>query len=337
MKVQVLHAFGSAHLAWQERPDPQPGPRQVVVRVRGASLNYRDLLMIKGQYNPRQALPLVPLSDGAGEVVAVGEAVQRVKIGDRVAGLFSQRWLSGPPQREHLRATLGGPLDGALQELWLLDEDGVALVPPHMDDLEAATLPCAALTAWTSLVTHGQVQPGETVLIQGTGGVSVFALQIAVLAGARAIVTSSSDDKLARARSLGAWQTINYRTTPQWAKAAVQLTGGRGVDHVVEVGGAATMAQSLQAVRPGGHVSVIGVLSGGGGELNLLPILMGNLRVQGVMVGHRDSFEAMVRAFSHARLRPVIDHVLGWHELPAALARMEAGSHLGKIVLRVDG
>ncbi|MBI5609307.1 MAG: NAD(P)-dependent alcohol dehydrogenase [Deltaproteobacteria bacterium] len=336
MYAVELREFGIAHLHMCERPAPTPGPEQVLVRVRAASLNYRDLMMIQGRYNPKQPLPLVPLSDGAGEVVAVGSAVDRVRVGDRVVGLFSQKWFGGEPTREQLRATLGGPLDGSLQELWVLHQDGVAKFPEHMSFREAATLPCAALTAWTALVDHGHVQPGETVLLQGTGGVSVFALQIAKLAGARCIVTSSSPQKRERAEQLGAWQTVDYREDPNWHKTALALTGGRGVDHVVEVGGAGTLAKSLLAVRGGGHVAVIGVLSGGAGELPVTAILMNALRIQGVLVGHRQSFEAMCRAFEQAELRPVVDQVFSWRDLGPALQHMEQAQHFGKIVLDID-
>lgn len=336
MRVIELPAFGAANLRFAQRPDPAPGPREVLVRVHATSINYRDLLMIAGQYNPKQALPLVPFSDGAGEVVAVGAGVQRVRVGDRVCGMFAQKWLSGPPVRENLRATLGGPLDGALQELWLLPEDGVARFAPHLSYAEAATLPCAGVTAWSALVEQGHVQAGDTVLVQGTGGVSMFALQLGVLCGARVIVTSSSDDKLQRAQGLGAWQTINYRATPQWGKAVLAKTDGRGVDHVIEVGGAGTMQQSLQCVRPGGHVAVIGVLAGGGGDINLLPILMGNLRVLGVLVGSRDAFEALNRAIATSGLRPVVDRTFAWTEIGAALDLARSGGHFGKVVVTLD-
>lgn len=336
MRTIELRGWGLDHLALAERPEPAPGPGQVVVRVRAASLNYRDLLLVHGLYNPKQKLPIVPCSDGAGEVVAVGEGVARVRGGDRVCPTFHQAWLAGEPTRERLRATLGSPLDGTLSELMLVGEEGLVAVPEHLTDEEAATLPCAALTAWNALVTEGKVVAGDTVLVQGTGGVSIFALQLGVLLGARVIVTSSSDAKLARARELGAWEGINYKQVPAWGVRARELTGGRGVDHVVEVGGAGTFEQSLQALRPGGTLSLIGVLAGAALELRLTAIQMRMLRVQGLLVGHRDSFEAMNRALAHHRLRPVVDRVFPLEEARAAFEHMQAGAHFGKIVVRVS-
>lgn len=336
MRVLELHeSFGLDHLRFTDRPEPQPGPGQVLLRMRAASLNYRDLLMIEGQYNPRQRLPLIPLSDGVGEVIALGPDVTRVALGDRVAPLFAQKWLSGPPDRERLRATLGGPLDGVLAEHAVFPQESLVLVPDHLSDVEAATLPCAALTAWTALMEQGQLRPGETVLVQGTGGVATFALQFAVLAGAKVIVTSRTEAKLEQARGRGAWQTIATDSTPAWGKRAVELTSGAGVDHVIELGGAGTFAQSLQAVRPGGHIAVIGVLGGAAVQTSLLPILMNHLRILGVLVGHRDAFEAMNRAIGHHGMRPVLDRVFDWHDTAEALAYLRAGSHVGKVCLRI--
>ena len=333
--VEVRDAFGLDHLTLAERPGPRPGFGQVRVRVRASSLNYRDLMMIRGEYNPRQKLPLIPNSDGAGEVIEIGEGVTRVKVGDRVCGVFAQRWISGEPTREKMRSTLGGPLDGMLAEEVVLSEEGVTPVPSHLADEEAATLPCAAVTAWNALVNEGGIKAGDTVLVQGTGGVSIFALQFARLLGARVIVTSSRDDKLARARELGAAEGINYRATPDWGAAARKLTGGVGVDCVVEVGGAGTFAQSLQAVRPGGRIGVIGVLAGGATQVSLTAILMQKIRVQGILVGDRESFEAMNRAIALHALRPVIDRVFPLEETRAAFEHMAAGNHFGKIVVRV--
>lgn len=332
---EIQGGFGLDHLKLTERPDPEPGAGQVRVRVRAVSLNRRDLMMVEGQYNPRQPLPLVPCSDGVGEVVAVGPGVEHVEVGDRVCGLFCQRWEAGAPDREALRTTLGGPLDGMLAEEVVLPERGVAKVPAYLTDEEAATLPCAALTAWSALVTQSETKPGDVVLTLGTGGVSLFAVQIARLLGARVILTSSSHDKLARAKELGAEAGIHYGEEPEWGRAARALAGGEGVDHVLELGGAGTFEQSLKAVRLGGHISVIGALAGNKQPISLTPVLMGNLRVQGVFVGHRQGFIAMCRAFEAAKLRPVVDEVVPFSEARAAFERMKREQHFGKICIRV--
>jgi NADPH:quinone reductase-like Zn-dependent oxidoreductase len=335
MRVWELQQdFGIDRLHEAERPAPAPGPYEVLVEIGATCLNYRDILMVRGAYNPKQPLPLVPLSDGAGTVVATGDGVSRVQVGDRVAGMFAQGWIDGGPSKERLRRTLGGPLDGMLAERVVLPEHGVAKVPEHMDDVQAATLPCAALTAWSALVTHGSIKAGDVVLVQGTGGVSIFALQIAKLLGARVIATSSRDDKLARAQQLGADATINYVSEEQWGKAARGFTDGEGVDHVVEVGGAGTLGQSIRAIRPGGTISVIGVLSGGKSELDIRPVLMQNVRLQGILVGHRTGFEAMARAMTHHRLEPVVDRVFSWEEARSAFEHLASGQHLGKVCIR---
>jgi NADPH:quinone reductase-like Zn-dependent oxidoreductase len=335
MKVyEVRGKFGLESLAAAERPQPQPGPHEVLVRVRAVALNYRDLLVVKGAYNPKMPLPRVPCSDAAGEVAAVGEKVNRVRVGQRVAGLFMPAWQSGELTEAKASSALGGGVDGVLAEYVILPEDGVVAVPEHLDDVEAATLPCAAVTAWHALVTEGGVKPGDTVLVQGTGGVSLFALQFARLAGARVIATSSRDDKLERVRALGASAGINYKTTPEWGERGRVLSGG-GVDHVVEVGGAGTLAQSLRAVRLGGRVSLIGVLSGGAGQISLFPVLMKNVRVQGIFVGSGEMFEAMNRAIAAHQLRPVVDRVFPFEQVPDAFRHLESGAHFGKVVVRV--
>jgi NADPH:quinone reductase-like Zn-dependent oxidoreductase len=333
--IELQNTFGIDSLTLAERPEPRPGPRQVLVKMRACSLNYRDLLVVTGAYNPKLRLPLVPLSDGAGEVVALGEGVTRVKTGDRVAALFMQKWLAGELTEAKARSALGGGNDGVLAEYAVFDEDGLVHVPGHLSDEEAATLPCAAVTAWHALVTEGHVKAGDTVLVQGTGGVSLFALQFARLAGARIIVTSSRDEKLARALHLGASDGINYKSHPDWDKRARALTGDVGVDYVVEVGGAGTLAKSLRAVRSGGHISLIGILTGGGGEINPLPILMKNVRVQGIFVGSREMFEAMNRAIALHQLRPVVDRVFPFPEVRAALQYLQSAAHFGKICLRI--
>ena len=339
--LEIQNEFGLENLHLAERPTPEADdlqPGEVLLEMRAASLNFRDLRMVQGLYNPRQPLPLIPCSDGVGEVIAIGdgaEGVGRVAVGDRVATLFAQKWRAGEPTPERARSTLGGPLDGTLAERMVLPADGVVAVPDHLSDEEAATLPCAALTAWSALVAHGRIKAGDTVLLQGTGGVSIFALQFARLLGARVVITSSSDEKLERARDLGAWETINYRTTEAWGKEARKLTGGRGVDHVVEVGGAGTLEQSLAAVRMGGSISIIGVLDSTLSPVNVIPILMNQIRLQGILVGHRDSFEAMNRAIAEARLKPIVDRTFPLEETRAALDHMAAGRHFGKVCVRV--
>ncbi len=333
--VELSGSFGVDNLRLSERPAPTPGPGQLVMAVTAASLNYRDWLMVEGLYNPRQRLPLIPVSDGVGRVIAVGEGTTRVKVGDRVSPHFFPAWASGEPSSAKMRPALGGPLDGALTEQWLVDEDAVVHVPEHLTDEEAACLPCAALTAWNALTIRGEVRAGDTVLLQGTGGVSLAALQLSKALGARVVITSSSDEKLQRARALGADLTVNYRSTPEWGKAVRALAGGDGVDHVIEVGGAGTLAQSLRALRPGGQVSLIGVLSGGSGDVSLFPILMHNVRVQGITVGDRESFESMNRAIAQHRLRPIVDRVFPLEEARAAFAHLKSGKHFGKVVIRV--
>ncbi len=338
MRAMIIDgAFGLDHLRVVERDEPEPGPGQVKLRMRAASLNYRDLLTVRGHYDPRQPLPLVPCSDGVGVVEAVGEGVDRVAVGDRVCPIFCQRWIDGPPDRDALRSTLGGPLDGTLAEVMVVDQRGLVVPPAHLTDAECATLPCAAVTAWTALFTEGGLEAGRTVLVLGTGGVSVFALQLARAAGATVIVTSSSDDKLARARELGAGHTINYRETPAWSAAVREITGGRGVDHVVEVGGAGTLEQSVRSAAIGGQVAVIGVLSGAKSALAVTPILMGYLRLQGILVGHRESFEALNAFIARHQLRPQISDTVPLDEVRAGFELMARGGHFGKITVSLDG
>ncbi len=334
MKALVVEgSFGLDSLSLQERPDPTPGPGEVVLGMRAASLNYRDLLMVQGLYNPRQTLPLIPASDGVGEVLAVGAGVTRVAVGDRVCPIFAQAWLAGEPTRAKLKTTLGGPLNGTLTQKMLLSAESVVKVPAYLTDAEAACLPCAAVTAWSALVTQGRVTAGDSVLTLGTGGVSVFALQLGKMLGARVMVTSSSGEKLERARELGADAVVNYVDEPEWGRTAKAFAGGDGIDHVIEVGGGKTLAQSLKAVRPGGTISIIGVLAGTTTDVNLLPVLMQNIRLQGVIVGHRESFEAMNRALEAHQLRPVVDRVFALSETQAALKHMGRGDHFGKICI----
>ncbi len=332
--IELKGAFGTENLVLAEREMPRPGPGEILLRMKAASLNYRDLLTIQGLYNPSQLLPLIPCSDGVGEVIEVGEGVTRIRPGDRVATTFFQGWISGEPDPERVRNTLGGPCDGVLAEYMVLEEAGVVHVPDYLTDEQAATLPCAALTAWSALVTYGSIRPGEIVLVLGTGGVALFALQFAKLLGARVYVLSSSDAKLEKAIRLGADRGINYKKTPAWGKALRQETGGRGVDHIIELGGAGTLQESLTAIRIGGHISLIGVLAGPETQLNIRPILMRNVRIQGIFVGNRDSFEAMNRALAAHKIEPVIDRILPFEEVRTALKIMAHGEHFGKICLR---
>ncbi|MFO0929283.1 MAG: NAD(P)-dependent alcohol dehydrogenase [Gemmataceae bacterium] len=331
---EIRGGFGLEALHRVDRPDPQPGRGEAVVKIRAAALNYRDLLVVKGAYNPKMSLPRIPLSDAVGEVVAVGADVSRVKVGQRVAAAFMTGWIEGELNDAKARTALGGAVDGLLCQLAALPADALVPVPAHLSDEEAATLPCAAVTAWNGLVATGGVKPGDSVLVMGTGGVSLFALQLARLAGARVIATSSSDEKLTRVKQLGAHEGINYRTMPEWGEQVRQLTAGRGVDHIIEVGGAGTLAQSLRAVRTGGHIALIGVLSGYG-QVNPLPILMRGVRVNGIFVGSRDMFEAMNRAIELHRLQPIVDRVFPFDEAVAAFRYLESGSHFGKVVIRL--
>jgi NADPH:quinone reductase-like Zn-dependent oxidoreductase len=336
MKAYVIQdKFGIDSLTLTERPDPRPGHGQVLLRMRAWSLNYRDLMVVKGVYNPKLRLPFIPFSDGVGEVVGTGDGVSRVKAGDRVAGSFMQKWLDGELTDAKARTSLGGGGEGMLAEYVVLSEEGVVPVPAHLTDEEAATLPCAAVTAWNALVPSGHVKAGDTVLAQGTGGVSLFAHQFARLNGARILITSSSDDKLARALQLGASDGINYKKTPEWEERVRELTNGVGVDHVVEVGGAGTLGKALRAVRTGGHIALIGVLTGNSGQVNPVPVLMKGVRLQGIYVGSRAMFEAMNRAIALHQLRPVVDRVFPFAEVREALRYMESGAHFGKICVRM--
>ena len=336
MKVYELQAVGNLNgLVPVEHAHPEPGPGQVVIRVRAVSLNYRDLLVVNGSYG-KISLPLIPISDGVGEVTVVGDGVTRWKTGDRVAATFFPDWIAGDVTPERTRAARGaGSTSGMLAEFVVVPEHAVVRLPGHLSFEEAATLPCAALTAWNALVEQGQIKAGDTVVLLGTGGVSLFGLQLARLHGARTIITSSSDAKLDRARQLGADETINYRTFPNWEEKVLELTG-RGADHVLEVGGAGTFAKSLRATRPGGHIALIGVLAGVATELKVTDILMKSLRVHGIFVGNRDMFEAMNRAISQHALKPVIDLVFPFGKAREAYEYLQSGQHFGKVVISVE-
>ncbi len=312
-----------------ERAKPEPGPNQVLVKLCAASLNFRDVAIVIGKYigGPVDH-NTVPLSDGAGEVEAVGEGVTAFSPGDRVVATFFQ-----PPHG----APLGSPLDGALAEYGVFDQGGLVPIPENLSFEQAATLPCAGVTAWNALFDGRRVKPGDTVLTLGTGGVSIQALQLAKSAGARVIITSSSDDKLARARELGADETINYKTTPDWAAAVRELTGGQGADQIVELGGSGTLPQSYQAVGPKGEIALIGVLTPPDGDLSPHPMMIKRATLRGIFVGEKADFEALNRAIEVNGIEPVVDDVLDFDDAPKAYERMMQASHFGKLVIRIGG
>jgi NADPH:quinone reductase-like Zn-dependent oxidoreductase len=314
---------------------PEPGPTEVLVDLHAASLNYRDLMTVTGTYNPKMALPRIPGSDAAGIVTTIGSAVTRFKVGDHVTSLFFQDWLDGPIQSTTGKSALGGPIDGVFSTAHLFPEQGLIHAPAGYTHAEAATLPCSALTAWNALVEKGHLHSGQTVLVLGTGGVSIFALQFAKAHGARVLITSSSDEKLARARTLGADETINYRTHPDWDREVLRLTNNRGADHIVEVGGAGTLPLSFKSVTPGGYIYVIGVLAGKGQLIDPTPILAKAIHVEGVYVGSRAMYQRMNAAIDTNHLHPVIDSTFPLTQAHQALAHLQSGNHFGKIVLNL--
>jgi NADPH:quinone reductase-like Zn-dependent oxidoreductase len=332
---QINGSFSVDGLQLNQVAASEPGPGEVVVKVKAVSLNFRDLLVVKGLYSKKVPQPLTICSDAAGEVSAVGSGVTRVKPGDRVAGIFMQSWIAGEPNEAKAKSAMGAFFQGVLAEEVKLQEDGLVTVPAHLSDEEAATLPCAAVTAWNALFAQGRLQAGESVLVQGSGGVSIFALQFAAAAGARVIATSSSDAKLERMQSMGAHHTVNYVTQPDWEEFARKATGGRGVDHIVEIGGPATIGKSIRAARMGGSIYLIGNRAEGAADVNLTAALMKSVRIQGVFVGSREMFETMNRAIELHRIRPVVDRVFSMEEGHEALRYFESGQHFGKVVIRV--
>jgi NADPH:quinone reductase-like Zn-dependent oxidoreductase len=331
---QIEGGWGMEHLRLSTRPQPQAGPGQVVVQMKASSLNYRDLVVPNRGYGSHTGtLPLIPVSDGVGVVTEVGQGVTRVAVGDRVCPTYFQRWISGEPDLERLTQSLGGPIDGTMAEYMCLSEDGVCRVPAHLSDVEAATLPCAALTAWSALVTGSNTRPADRVLIQGCGGVALFALAFAKILGAHVTVISSSDERIERVKQMGADAALNYRSTPEWAKATRDITGGRGYDLILELGGEKTLPQSLRCIRPGGTVAMIGILSGSAMTASLGQVITRQVRLQGVTVGHRDGFEAMLRAIEQHRLKPVVDRVFAFEDLKEAMAYLQSGLQFGKVCL----
>ena len=332
---ELKEAIGPAGLALTtERPEPEAGPGEVKIKVHATSLNFRDLLVADGKYPAKKDSSLIPLSDGAGEVVAIGAGVSRFKVGDRVAGTFFQGWSGGAIPADVASHALGGTFDGMLAEYVILPEGGVIHTPGHLSFEEAATLPCAGVTAWNAIVEAGRIRAGETVLLLGTGGVSMFALQFAKLHGAHVIIASSSDEKLARAKALGADTLINYRTTPDWEQEVVKATGGRGVDIVVEVGGAGTLERSIKSVRIGGFIAIIGVLAGVG-QIDPRPIIGRAVRLQGIFVGSSEMFASMNRGIAQTALKPIIGRTFAFDEAKQAYDYQASGSHFGKIVVKV--
>ena len=330
---EIQDNFGLENLQQTERPDPEVEAGYVRLKMKAWSPNYRDILMIQGAYNPNQPLPLIPFSDAVGEVVEVGGDVDRVSVGDRVCPIFARDWVAGEPTKKRLKTALGGPLDGTLAEQMVLPDHAVVPVPEYLTDAEAATLPCAGVTAWNALMEQGDVTAGDTVATLGTGGVSSFALLFAKAAGAEVIITSSQDAKLEQMADYGADFGINYEDVPEWGSRIKEWTGGTGADHIVEVGGANTLEQSVRGVGIGGHLSLNGRLDGTNQDFNVIPVLMQNIRIQGVIVGHREMFEHMCDALAANDIHPVVDRSFGFDEVHDALQYVIEGRHIGKVAI----
>lgn len=333
MRAFQITQFGLENLRLVDLPTPACGDGMVLIRVHATSLNYRDLLMVRGHYDPKLKMPRIPLSDGAGEVVAVGAGVARFKPGDRVVGLFLQNWQDGGPSQAKSRGGLGGDIDGMLADYVALPERGVSHFPAHLSYQEAATLPCAALTAWNALFHAANTKPGDTIVIQGTGGVSIFALQFAKLVGARVLGTSSSDEKLERAKTLGLAKALNYKENPEWSSWVKKQTSGEGADVIVEVGGAGTLKESMKAVRVGGTIAQIGVLTSSEERFEVTSVLMRQIRLIGVYVGSHTLMDAMNRAIELSRMRPVVGKVFPMLETIGAYQYLEQGRHFSKVVI----
>ncbi len=335
MKAYVLQGgFGLDHLHEMELEIPSPRPGQVLIRMKAVSLNARDIGVIDGFYEPNRTAPLIPVSDGVGEVVAVGESAGKFELGARVSPIFTQSWTSGEPTQANWVTTLGSPLDGLLAEYAVFPEEALVRVPAYLTDEEAATLPCAAVTAWHALAEEGRVRPGDTIVVQGTGGVSLFALQFAKQLGARVIITSSSDDKLERAKALGADYGINYRTNPEWDTAVLAYTEGVGADHIIDLGGGSTLNRSVAALKVGGQISIVGILSGAEVEgFSIIPALLRKARLQAINVGSRVMFERMNGAIEQYSLRPVIDRTFSYGQSLDALRYLAKGTAFGKICI----
>jgi NADPH:quinone reductase-like Zn-dependent oxidoreductase len=315
-------------------PVPKPAAGEVLIKMHAASLNRRDVFVMRGQYPMPPRDVVVPLSDGAGEIVAVGANAKRFKVGDKVSPIFFPRWIDGRPSAQNTEVSLGGAADGVLTQFMAIDEQSVVAIPPGYSYEEAATLPCAAVTAWNGLVTRGRMQAGDYVLLEGTGGVSIFGLQLAKAAGAKPIITSSSDEKLAKAKALGAIGGVNYKTSPDWEKPVRALSNGAGVQQVLEVGGKDSIPHALASLGQGGHIALIGGLGGFGGEVPVMTLLGQNITVSGIYVGSRENFEALTAFLAKHPVKPVIDKVFDFKDAPAAYELMDKSSFLGKIVIR---
>lgn len=330
---EIVSNRGVDALALNERPSPEPGAGDILVGIRASAINYRDLSTIEDPVPRGVTYPLVPNSDAAGEVIAVGAGVTSFKIGDRVAGCFFQNWPDGRISAAAMASAMGGAIDGVLAEEVVLSEAGTVHIPAHMSFEEAATLPCAGLTAWNCLVEQASLKAGSTALFLGTGGVSIFGLQIAKMMGARAIITSSSDSKLERAKDLGADELINYRQTPDWEAKVLELTNGTGVDVTIETGGGGTLEKTIEATRIGGIISLIGVLTGG--AINPTAVMRKSIRLQGVYVGNRRMFEDMNAALTLNRIHPLVDQVFDFEDARSAFKAMRVAGHFGKLVVKV--
>jgi NADPH:quinone reductase-like Zn-dependent oxidoreductase len=331
----VFEQFGFENLKMIESEIREIQDDEILLEMKAASLNYRDILMIKGNYNPRLKMPIVPCSDGVGIIIKKGKKVENLKEGDRVIPIFAQGWYDGPPFRMMFKKTLGGPLDGTLQKYLIVPALDVVKVPEFLTDEEAATLPCAGLTAWSALVELGKVKPGEILLTLGTGGVSIFALQFAKMMGLEVIITSSSEEKLNRAKELGADHTINYKKQQDWEKEVLRITHLAGVDHIIEVGGVGTLEKSIKSIKPGGNIYLIGVLAGKQAPVDLTPVLMQNIKIQGVVVGHKRSLEEMIKAISYFKMKPIVDKVFLFEDAKQAFEYMNKGSHFGKVCIKI--
>jgi NADPH:quinone reductase-like Zn-dependent oxidoreductase len=332
MKAWQIERFGLENLELVERPCPSPGPGEILVRVRAVSLNYRDRLVVSGSAIPKLRLPFTPASDASGEVADIGAGVTRFKPGDHVVSHYVPRWIDGDGRSEGDYRTLGGPLSGVLSEYVVFSEQSVVPPPASYSDEEASTLPIAAVTAWTALFVDVPLKPGETVLVEGTGGVSIFAMQFARAAGARVIVTSSSDGKIARAKALGASDGVNYSDHPEWSKLVLQLTGGRGVNHVIEVVGGRNLRQAAAALNRGGHIALVGLMGSASVEFDHLAFMLRRQSIHGILVGSRRYFEAAVRALETTGIRPVIDRIYPFEDARAAFDHLVRGP-FGKVVI----